>query len=64
VIEIVWFRAPAAGIAEAGEPPLSMLLPLLALALAAIYFGFETDASAGIAGIAAKAADLLLQGQK
>jgi multicomponent Na+:H+ antiporter subunit D len=61
VIEVAWFRSPAAGIAEAGDPPLSMLLPLLALALAAIYFGFETDVSAGIA---AKAADLLLQGQK
>jgi len=37
------------------EAPLSMLLPLWAMALACIYFGFETDITLGAAKAAAQA---------
>jgi len=50
VVEIAWFREPSGRALEARDPPLSMLLPMLALAAATIYFGFETQASAGLAG--------------
>lgn len=50
VIEVAWFREPSKLAAEAKDPPLSMLIPMLALAAATIYFGFETQASAGLAG--------------
>lgn len=54
VLEIAWLREPAPDIAHASDPPLSMLLPILALAAATIYFGFDTEWTAGIAGNAAK----------
>jgi multicomponent Na+:H+ antiporter subunit D len=57
VLEVVWLREPSAAIADASDPPLSMLLPLVALAAATIYFGLDTQWTAGIAGTAAK--DLL-----
>ena len=53
VLEIVWLREPSAQTAEVGDPPPSMLLPLAVLALATIYFGFDTEWTAGIAAIAA-----------
>lgn len=49
VIEIAWFREPSELAAKAKDPPLSMLVPMLVLAAATIYFGFETQASAGLA---------------
>jgi multicomponent Na+:H+ antiporter subunit D len=49
VVEIAWFREPSEIAARAQDPPLSMLIPMLVLAAATIYFGFETEASAGIA---------------
>jgi multicomponent Na+:H+ antiporter subunit D len=52
-------RAPAAGLAEAADPPGSVLLPLLILAAATIYFGLDTALTAGIAG---QAAQSLLEG--
>jgi multicomponent Na+:H+ antiporter subunit D len=55
VVEVVWFRAPSAVALEAKDPPLSMLLPVLALAIATVYFGLDTQASAGIAAQAAHA---------
>jgi multicomponent Na+:H+ antiporter subunit D len=55
VVEVAWFREPSASTAKARDPPLSMLLPVLALAFATVYFGFETRASAGIASQAAHA---------
>jgi multicomponent Na+:H+ antiporter subunit D len=61
VIEIVWFRPPTRAITKGGDPPLSMLIPLLVLAAATVYFGFATDLSAGIA---AKAAAMLLGGPR
>ena len=59
VLEVVWLREPSAAIAHANDPPLSMLLPLIVLATATIYFGIDTEWTAGIAGTAAKA---LLEG--
>jgi len=61
MIEVVWFR-PASALAEsAREPPLSMLLPILALAAATVWFGIDTRLTAGVAG---KAAAMLLGGLK
>ena len=59
VLEVAWLREPSAAIAHANDPPLSMLLPLIVLAIATIYFGIDTEWTAGIAGTAAKA---LLEG--
>ncbi len=50
VVEVAWFREPSALAAKAQDPPLTMLVPLLLLAFATLYFGIETEASAGIAG--------------
>ena len=61
VVEIAWFREPSELAAKAQDPPLSMLLPMLVLAVATIYFGFETQASAGLAG---KIAESLLGGAR
>jgi multicomponent Na+:H+ antiporter subunit D len=61
VIEAVWFRPTAPALAEVREPPLSMLLPLLLLAAATVYLGFDTEWTAGVAG---KAASALLGGLK
>jgi multicomponent Na+:H+ antiporter subunit D len=54
VIEMAWFRPPAPQLAEARDPPLSMLLPMLVLAAATIYFGIDTRLTAGIAASAAE----------
>lgn len=59
VLEAAWLREPSAAIAHANDPPLSMLLPLIVLATATIYFGIDTEWTAGIAGTAAK---VLLEG--
>ena len=50
VLEVAWLREPSPQTAEVGDPPLSMLLPLVVLAAATIYFGFDTEWTAGIAG--------------
>jgi multicomponent Na+:H+ antiporter subunit D len=55
VLEVVWLREPTPAIANASDPPLSMLLPMMVLAAATIYFGIDTEWTAGIAGTAAKA---------
>jgi multicomponent Na+:H+ antiporter subunit D len=54
VLEVAWLREPSAVVADANDPPLSMLLPLVLLAAATIYFGFDTEWTAGIADTAAK----------
>lgn len=54
-LEVAWLREPSAEIAHATDPPLSMLIPLVVLAAATIYFGIETEWTAGIADTAAKA---------
>jgi multicomponent Na+:H+ antiporter subunit D len=54
-LEVAWLREPSPEIAHASDPPLSMLLPLLVLAGATIYFGIDTEWTAGIARTTAKA---------
>ncbi len=54
ILEIVWLREPSAEIAAVDDPPPSMLLPLVILALATIYFGIDTQWTAGIAADAAR----------
>jgi multicomponent Na+:H+ antiporter subunit D len=61
VVEVAWFREPSPMVKEASDPPLSMLTPLVALAAASIWFGIDTQWTAGIAG---KAADMLVGGLK
>jgi multicomponent Na+:H+ antiporter subunit D len=61
VIEVVWFRPTATAVKDARDPPASMLVPLLVLAVATIYLGFDTRFSAGLAG---EAAAFLLRGLK
>ncbi len=59
VLEIVWLHEPSETITEASDPPLSMLVPMLLLAAATIYFGFRTDWTVSLA---AQAAAMLLGG--
>lgn len=49
VVEVAWFREPSAKVSAVKDPPWSMLLPLLLLAAATIYFGIDAEASASIA---------------
>ena len=59
VLEVAWRQEPSPEVAQASDPPLSMLLPAVLLAAATIYLGIDTEWSAGIAG---KAAATLLGG--
>ena len=59
VIEAAWFREPKAAIATATDPPGSMLVPMLVLAAATIFFGIDTDITVGLAR---RAAETLLAG--
>jgi multicomponent Na+:H+ antiporter subunit D len=61
VIEVAYFHPTSAAAEKASDPPLNMLLPILALAAATLYFGIFTDPSAGIAS---KAAQALMGGLK
>ena len=61
IIEVAYFREPSAALREARDPPLSMLLPMLLLAVATVYFGLDTRASVGYAS---QAADALIGGLK
>jgi multicomponent Na+:H+ antiporter subunit D len=55
IVEVAWMREPAPTVAEARDPPPSMLLPVVVLAAATIYFGIDTEWTAGIADAVAKA---------
>jgi multicomponent Na+:H+ antiporter subunit D len=55
VLEVAWLREPGPALAQVTEPPLAMLLPLVVLGAATIYFGFFTEWTAGIASTAAQA---------
>ena len=61
VIEAVWFREPSEFAKKASDPPLAMLLPILFLTVAVIWFGFDTRLTVDIAS---KAAEALLGGVK
>jgi multicomponent Na+:H+ antiporter subunit D len=54
VLEVVWLRAPSPKVAEAKDPPLSMLIPILILAGATVWFGFDTQWTVGIGQAAAQ----------
>jgi multicomponent Na+:H+ antiporter subunit D len=58
-VEVVWFREPSPMCKDARDPPLSMLIPLVVLAAASIWFGIDTRWTAGVAG---KAAEMLVGG--
>jgi multicomponent Na+:H+ antiporter subunit D len=58
VVEVAFFREPSPQVADASDPPLSMMIPLLVLTVATIWFGIDTQWTAGFAGKAA--ASLLL----
>ena len=61
VVEVAYFRPVSEHCAKAKEPPASMLIPILVLAAATIYFGVETSWTGDVAG---KAAEQLLGGLK
>ena len=49
VVEIAYFRPVSEAVAHAKDPPLMMLVPILVLTIASIYFGIDTELSAGVA---------------
>jgi multicomponent Na+:H+ antiporter subunit D len=55
VLEIAWQRQPSAQISLATDPPLAMLLPIVTLAAATIWFGFDTEWTVGVASAAVAA---------
>ncbi|MEW5965279.1 MAG: monovalent cation/H+ antiporter subunit D family protein [Pseudomonadota bacterium] len=57
IIEVAYFREPGPEVAEARDPPLSMLVPILVLAAATIYFGIDVRLTSDVA--AAVASSLL-----
>ena len=61
VIEVAYFHDPAGAADRASDPPLSMLVPMVLLAGATVWFGFDTRLTAGLAS---DAAAMLLSGLK
>ncbi|GMG84337.1 monovalent cation/H+ antiporter subunit D family protein [Paralimibaculum aggregatum] len=59
VVELAWFREARGAAASPRAPAPEMLAVTWALALAVLYFGFQTDISAGVP---AQAAEVLLNG--
>ncbi|MEM9060396.1 MAG: monovalent cation/H+ antiporter subunit D family protein [Pseudomonadota bacterium] len=51
VVEIAWFREPTAAVVR--KPPVEMMAMTWILALATIWFGIQTDLSAGVPALAA-----------
>jgi multicomponent Na+:H+ antiporter subunit D len=54
VVEVAYFEAPPEGREAVDEVPLSMLLPMSALAAATVLFGINTEFTAGVARAAAE----------
>jgi multicomponent Na+:H+ antiporter subunit D len=55
IMEVIWFREPTSrACIAATDPPLSMLLPTVAFAVAVVYFGFDTRLTGGLASVAAQ----------
>jgi multicomponent Na+:H+ antiporter subunit D len=50
VVEVAYFRTPSKICLGATDPPLNMLLPILLLGAATVYFGIDTELTVGIAG--------------
>lgn len=61
IVEMAYFREPSKIVAEAQDPPPMMLGPIVALALLSIYFGLDTQLTAGVAG---RIAEVLIGGLK
>jgi multicomponent Na+:H+ antiporter subunit D len=61
LVEVAYFRPPSGPCETAKDPPLSMLVPILLLGAATVYFGIDTELTVGIAS---KAAEALLGGLK
>jgi multicomponent Na+:H+ antiporter subunit D len=55
VLEAVWLRPTAKALAKVQDPHPGMLLPIVVLAAATVYFGIDTEWTAGIASQTAKA---------
>ena len=55
VVEVAYFEEPREGQEGIREAPLSMLVPMVVLAGATIYFGVATEFTAGVAQAAAAA---------
>jgi multicomponent Na+:H+ antiporter subunit D len=54
VLEVAWMREPSPAVAHASDPPLSMMLPIVVMAAATVYFGFATEWTVGIADAGAR----------
>jgi multicomponent Na+:H+ antiporter subunit D len=61
LVEVAYFRPPSGPCETAKDPPLTMLVPILLLGAATVYFGIDTELTVGIAS---KAAEALLGGLK
>jgi len=61
VIEVAYFKPLSKDCTAASEPPASMLVPIIILAVATLYFGVETSWTGNVAG---QAAEQLLEGLK
>jgi multicomponent Na+:H+ antiporter subunit D len=59
VLEVIWLQDPSLQALQASEAPPAMLLPIMVLAAATVFFGFDT---AWTAGVAATVAETLLGG--
>jgi multicomponent Na+:H+ antiporter subunit D len=55
VIEAAWFREPEKSLDGIKDPPLEMLAPIWILAVSTVFFGLDTEMTAGLAGRAAEA---------
>jgi len=63
IVEVAWFREPVKTVAKASDAsvPLEMISVTVLLAAATIYFGIDTELTAGMAS---RAAEILLAGMK
>jgi multicomponent Na+:H+ antiporter subunit D len=53
VVEVAWFRPPAADGLDVADPPWSMRVSMLVAAAATVYFGLDTRLTVGVASQAA-----------
>ncbi len=60
-VEVAYFRPTGSAVVHAKDPPLVMLVPILVLTFASVYFGIDTELSAGVAS---RIAESLLGGLK